>query len=115
KIALYVPVWPPRNIANGVVTYASHMVPALREHGHDVHVLTTRTVDEGAGAIDLRGFAPRSSSLIRRSVGRLAPDYETYKRISESILTAVRYLLSTHKIDVFQIEDSFGWATPTLV
>ena len=40
KIALYVPSWPPGETANGIVTYASYVVPALRELGHEVFVLT---------------------------------------------------------------------------
>ena len=58
KIALLVPSWPPGFSANGIVTYASQLVPALRRLGHEVFVLTAckATGDDDPYTIDLRGF-----------------------------------------------------------
>ena len=34
------PEWPPSGMPNGIVSYASRLVPALRDLGHEVFVLT---------------------------------------------------------------------------
>ena len=49
KIAMYVAAWPAGREANGVVTYASHMVPALRRMGHEVFVPTLQSNDPTTG------------------------------------------------------------------
>ena len=70
KIAIFVPAWPPGFTANGIVTYASHLVPALRSLGHEVFVITPhRTLkEEDPYTIELGNFsiAPRiwSSNLM---------------------------------------------------
>ena len=53
KIAMYVPAWPPGNSANGIVAYASYMIPALRNLGHDVFILTWDANDTGEPRLSL--------------------------------------------------------------
>ena len=58
KIAMYVPVWPAGlEQANGVVTYASYLVPALRRLGHEVYVVTMKSNDpDDPYTIELKKF-----------------------------------------------------------
>ena len=61
KIALYVPSWPPGETASGIVTYASHLVPALLTLGHEVFKLTFHKDrdDLDPHTIDLYRFATK--------------------------------------------------------
>ena len=111
KIALLVPSWPPGFSANGIVTYASQLVPALRRLGHEVFVLTAckATGDDDPYTIDLRGFAS-PPSLWDRAMFRLALDGATFKAASSAIAAAIIDLSAKHHIDVFEMEESFGWS-----
>jgi glycosyltransferase involved in cell wall biosynthesis len=111
KIALYAPAWPPGLVANGIVTYASHLVPALRRLGHEVFVLTC---DPGESTdphtINIRRFSPKPN-ILNKAWYQLAPEAAHYKFMSTTIARAIRYLVEHHQIDVFEIEESFGWST----
>jgi glycosyltransferase involved in cell wall biosynthesis len=112
KIGLYIPAWPPGSTANGIVTYASQLVPALRRLGHDVLILTLNKTVNGSDpyTIDLRTFLS-TPSLRRRVMFRLAPDDAAFYSASSAITSAVRELAANHELDVFEVEESFGWSS----
>ena len=109
KIAISVPSWPPGFISNGIVTYSSYLVPALRRLGHEVFVLTGWKIgnDSDPYTIDLQHFA-RTPSLLDRAIRRFAPETSTYNLTSSRIACAIRELFIKHQIDVFEIEELFG-------
>jgi glycosyltransferase involved in cell wall biosynthesis len=109
KIAIYVPSWPPGFVANGIVTYASNLVPALRRLGHEVFVLTDATRDSDAYTIELRRYAEKPN-LLDKVLFRLAPESKRFKATSVAMTRAIRELVAKHMIDVLEIEESFGWA-----
>ncbi len=109
KIALFVPSWPPGLVANGIVTYASYLVPALRQLGHEVFVLTRALGEADPYAIDLNKFAP-TPRLFDRAMFRLAPATALFNRASSALTSAILDLVEKHQIDVFEIEESFGWS-----
>ena len=111
KIAVYVPSWPPGFLPNGIVTYSSYLVPALRQLGHRVFVLTSNTVDasDDPDIIDLRKFT-RERRLWDRLMYKIVPDFELYNHASKAIASAVRHLVAHFNLDVFEIEESFGWS-----
>jgi glycosyltransferase involved in cell wall biosynthesis len=111
KIALFVPSWPPGFAANGIVTYASQLVPALRRLGHEVFVLTFAkgAIDDDPHTIDLRSFAS-APTLWRRAMFKLAPDTAAFNAASLAIASAINDLVKKHKPDVFEMEESFGWS-----
>ncbi len=39
RVALYTPAWPKGELPNGIVTYASNIIPALRDVGVEVFVI----------------------------------------------------------------------------
>ena len=109
KIGLLVPSWPPGSAANGIATYSSHIVPALRELGHEVYLLAFRVDEPDSYTIDLRSFA-NSPSLLKRAVARLAPETALYNSATYLIGRGIEELVARHKLDVFEMEESFGWA-----
>jgi glycosyltransferase involved in cell wall biosynthesis len=111
KIAFHVPFWPIGSAANGIVTYASQLVPALRRLGHEVFVLAgyIESGHEDPYTIDLRRFVP-AQTLFCRVMFRVAPEVANFKRISDAIVAAVRELKTRRGLDVIEIEDSFGWS-----
>jgi glycosyltransferase involved in cell wall biosynthesis len=110
KIALYVPSWPPGASPNGIVTYASHIVPALRSRGHEVFIVTGGSSKdaENADTISIARLH-EASNVFAKIKHRIAPDSTAPSLIS----LAVRKLVSNVGIDVFEIEESFGWSFAT--
>ena len=108
KIALYVPSWPPGNVPNGIVTYASQIVPALRNLGHEVFIITPNKSDADPRTVDLRKFA-HSSSIWDRAAAKIVPDAMVWRAMTSSLISALRYLILTYGLEVFEIEESFGW------
>ena len=110
KIALYVSSWPPGFSPNGIVTYASHIVPALRNLGHEVFIVTNRSIkDDGDDCTVALESVYKTSSLFAKAAYRLVPASTP----SSLIASAIRGLVSSAGIDVFEIEESFGWSFAT--
>jgi L-malate glycosyltransferase len=111
KIALFVPSWPPGAAANGIVTYASNLVPALRQLGHEVFILSPN-LPKGFNdpyAVDLTRFT-YEPSLWDRALRKWDFGRAHFNALSYTISSAVRYLVNTYQIDVFEMEESFGWS-----
>jgi glycosyltransferase involved in cell wall biosynthesis len=111
KIGLFVPSWPPGAAANGIVTYASNLVPALRQLGHEVFILSPNLP---AGftdpyAVDLTRFM-YEPSLWGRVLRKWDFGRAHFNALSFSISSAVRHLVNRYQIDVFEMEESFGWS-----
>ena len=111
NIALYVPSWPPGSVSNGIVTYASQLVPALRRLGHRVFLLTFDKADSDNDhfTIDLRTYVS-VQTLWNRAMFKFAPAIAAFNSTSLSIASAVKELVHQKALDVFEIEDSFGWS-----
>ena len=73
KIALFAPYWPPGHVSNGIVTYMSHLVPALRRQGHEVFVLTFFKGASATIRTQSTCKALRLNGLWDRAKYRLAP------------------------------------------
>jgi glycosyltransferase involved in cell wall biosynthesis len=112
KIAIYVHSWPPgasADGANGIVTYAAQLVPALRQLGHEVFVLTAnpsaRIVDEHT--IDLNDILlPRP--LYSRLKSLL---FKKYHPFGERLRLAIIALAQRHRLDIVEIEETHGWGS----
>jgi glycosyltransferase involved in cell wall biosynthesis len=109
RIALFVSSWPPGSQANGIVTYAAQIVPALRQLGHDVFLITLNKRDDDPRTIDLRGFFPRPT-VISRIYARINFDMATITAIGVALGDAIQASLARYNLDVFEIEESFGWS-----
>src|SRR5262245_41444261 len=111
KIAFYAPSWPPGCVANGIVTYLAELVPSLRRLGHEVFVLTPR---KAAGyddpyTIDLQGFAS-ARTFWQRAKHRFTPESANFNEACSAIRSAAIKLVEEEKLDVLEIEESFGWS-----
>ena len=109
KIAIYAPAWPPGSAANGIVTYTSHLVPALRQLGHEVFVLSHWVNEVDPFTVDLKKFNS-APSLTTRAMFKVAPLTTQFNGMSSMIAKAVRELVVQHHLDVFEMEESFGWS-----
>jgi glycosyltransferase involved in cell wall biosynthesis len=111
KIAIRVPSWPPGSVPNGIVTYASYLVPALRGLGHEVFVLARRkmTEDDDPHTIDLQRYAS-NLTLWQRAAYRFIPHFAQFRVPTARIISAVNELIIKHRIDVLEMEDTFGWS-----
>jgi glycosyltransferase involved in cell wall biosynthesis len=109
KIAMYVPSWPPGGDANGNVTYASHMVPALRNAGHEVYIITPEARSVDKYTIDLRTFDRRL--IWHRALNKISPGAAFFSETSNKLIQAVRHLVETRGVEVIEMEESFGLST----
>ncbi len=111
KIAIYVPSWPPGASANGIVTYAAQIIPALRQIGHEVFVLTPNCTSKTSDpyTIDLNAIETQRS-LLSRLASRLLNLESFVDDFGKKLVSAISVLTERHNIDVVEIEESFGWA-----
>jgi glycosyltransferase involved in cell wall biosynthesis len=109
KIAFYVPRWPRGISANGIVTYASNLVPALRDLGHEVFVVTMQAEREDPHTIDLRRYWPRVGRW-RRLMWKLDPSTASFNAASSALAAAMQDLHQRRNVEVLEIEESFGWS-----
>ncbi|MEX2209243.1 MAG: glycosyltransferase family 4 protein [Myxococcota bacterium] len=112
RVAILTPAWPVGRIPNGIVTYARHIVPALRAKGVEVYVVTA---SDGSERPDPYVSVPRSSrgSLTARAFGRLhhaiSPGAPSERRDARSIAREILRLQREHGLDLVEMEESFGW------
>jgi glycosyltransferase involved in cell wall biosynthesis len=105
---MYVPAWPPGNSANGIVAYASYMVPALRNLGHDVFMLTWDANDTGEPHLSLLKTFQKPLPLWNRALFRFASTSALYYASAGPLASAVKDLVARHGIEILEIEESFG-------
>jgi len=107
KIGMYVPSWPPGSTPNGIVTYASYMVPALRKLGNEVYVLTADARSRDPYAIDIREFIePRK--FWHRILGTLSPSEARFNVGAAPLAAAIKHLVEQKKIEILEMEETFG-------
>jgi L-malate glycosyltransferase len=111
RIAIYVPSWPAKSAANGIVTYGAQMVPALRRRGHDVFVITPyrSSNEKDDSTIDLSSYH-RDWSFLERLTSRIVPNGVGFYKATQALASAVRDLVDRYDIELVEIEESFGWS-----
>ncbi|MFT6221657.1 MAG: glycosyltransferase involved in cell wall biosynthesis [Candidatus Endobugula sp.] len=112
NIIIFSPSWPKGVDANGIVTYCDNMVSALKRKGHRVFVLAGSRGEGAAGndCFNVTGYKP---SFLDRVFGRIGEFFSTgfnqYYLGAKSILYGIREIEKKAKIDVLEMEESFGW------
>ncbi len=86
------PGWPRGVCANGIETYVANAYYALRKLGVAVYILSEKTQF---------GFWPPNIKTLK---------HEDYTKIVEVIVAQVKQLKKEGKIDIFEMEETFGWA-----
>ncbi len=111
KIAIYVSSWPLGSEASGVVTYAHEIVSSLREIGHEVYILTPNATEKHSHTIDLNDVrSSRFGRLRNLFLAKFTSVPLASLEHASRIALAVRQLVRTKGVEVFEIEESFGWA-----
>jgi glycosyltransferase involved in cell wall biosynthesis len=108
KIAMCVPAWPPGNSANGIVSYAGYMIPALRALGHDVFILARGSSDTGDPWLSFINTFQKPLPLWKRALFKLASTNAIYHAEARTLASAVEDLVTRHGIEILEIEESFG-------
>jgi glycosyltransferase involved in cell wall biosynthesis len=112
KVVILTPAWPGGQMPNGIVTYAAHVVPALREKGVEVFVVAG--VD-GSSVADPRVSVPKPLQVppLRLALGRLQELFSrgaSADHLNEmAIAGEVNRLVRDHGVDIVEMEESFGW------
>jgi len=108
-VGLLSPAWPPAQYPNGIVTYVRALRDELVRQGHRVTIFPV--VHEGAAEPGVMPVAPGAlrrtvAALQRRVSGRPTTVFE----FGKTIAAAVRRVHARDPIDVFEMEESFGWS-----
>jgi len=109
------PGWPPEAFSNGIVTAIGTLTPALRAMGHRVTIFTANLIEKthDDSVYDLAQFQ-RQAGAARRTLVRIGyrifPESTGMRVMVQSILGALRRAEAERGIQIFEIEDSFGWA-----
>lgn len=107
-IGFYSPVWRPGTAPNGIVTYVRIVRDELRRRGHRVTVFSGRCETSASDGIvqvaDDRRTAAWGALRRRLGVAADAP-YDFGKTIAD----AVTRFHAREPLDVFEMEESFGW------
>ena len=108
-VGLYTPSWPPGESPNGISTYVGIMRAELLRLGHEVSIfsadcepnLAERNYRVDSGDTDRPIFRG-----LQRLIGRgWKSEYDFGPRIAR----AVTQVHARHPLDVFEMEESFGW------
>lgn len=107
------PSWPKNVDASGIVTYTDYMVKALRARGHNVYVIAQQAsvdVESDKYSYYLGGYRYTVWQKLKAICGEFfSKGYKQYYLGACSILLALKDIQKVAKIDVFEMEESFGW------
>ena len=113
KIGIYVSSWPPGRVASGIVTYTAQLVSSLRAFGHEVHIVTPDAGEADPRTVDLQQIRlPMLTRIGLRLKSRMSGLPLDSIQHAAKIAEAVRRLVDEKGIEVFEIEESFGWSAP---
>lgn len=109
RIGFFTPSWPGERVANGITTATVSIVTGLRALGHEVYIVTPKKEDDDPFVRQTSSTLPPFGLVdrIRTLFGAVAPHYRNYSTL---ITAEIEYLVAEHDLDVFVMEESFGWA-----
>ena len=111
NIVLFSPSWPSGADANGIVTYCSHIVSGLRKRGHNVYVISPNVIkSKDANVYSLGLRLSLWQKFYCKIIGLLSKSHQQYYIMSRSIVATLNSIHKDVGIDVFEIEESFGWS-----
>ena len=116
SVAYLSPSWPHGLVPNGVVTYVSSIVSAMRDLGHHPYVLAGLPSSRGSeledGVLNLSRRGDPTSAIGRtfdRVRVRLSPDAAREARNIRAIRRAVGELAEGPGLHLLEMEECFGW------
>lgn len=108
-IALLTPAWPGTATANGITTSVSRLRSGLRLCGHKVTIIANR-IDAAHDDEDVFALSARPWSIVDKLRWRLGDEEVGHRRVAADIVSALDTAQRQLAIDVFVMEESFGWA-----
>lgn len=109
KIVLFSPTWPPEDGASGIVTYCKHMKAGLENLGHTVHILSGNGGANGTTVTEVSNTFSFIQRLVLRVAYAVNPDWCQYLKGSWRIVRSLKEIDAISSIDIFEMEESFGW------
>ena len=108
RIGFFTPSWPGERVANGITTATASVVEGLHGLGHEAYIVTSDKENDDPFAWQL----PPLSSLglvdkVKVRFGAIVPHYRNF---ANQIAQGVNDLVRDNGLDVFLMEESFGWA-----
>ncbi len=112
RIVFSVPSWPPARSFNGITTATSVVLPALREHGHQVSVLAMEGNGDGVNAhlVDRSKGLTRWWRACRLLSGWQGEGWELYDLPARRIAHTITSSRSLSGADIVEMEECFGWS-----
>lgn len=107
-IGLYSPAWPPGEMANGVVTYVRIVRTELLRLGHRVSIFSgdcEQDLAQNIYRVSVGSDWPLWRALQRRIGRGWNSEYDFGARIAQRVMQ----VHARDPIDVFEMEESFGW------
>jgi len=108
SIALLTPGWPPEAMANGIISYAGTLIPALQELGVRCNVLTARPMGDRVEPF-VHPVRTNDRSLRSRIMWRLDPAGWPHRSFCRELLRQVRRLHGEQGLGLLELEESYGW------
>jgi glycosyltransferase involved in cell wall biosynthesis len=112
NVCFYSPAWPPASPPNGIATYVHHISKGLSYLGHDTFVLSGNIQDSMQKTNHVVNVEQYASGLLYRYTRLLEVFREGYgscRYEASKISRALVALNRQQSIDVFEMEESFGW------
>jgi len=117
SIGYYSPSWPIGASPNGILTYVSFISEQLRAMGHQTTILAD-AVAEGDHDPGVYNLQKVRTSIARNPLNRimygvwrkLAPHPANSHLYRRALVTAVHRAIAEHNLDIFEMEETFGWA-----
>lgn len=112
RIGYYIPGWPPGSVPNGIVTTLGNLGEQLRVMGHEVFYVTpfSKTETRDRNVIVLNDHL----SFVEKLNFRWNFEKAFYRTFSTQIADAVETLVRNKGIEVFQMEETHGFASEVI-
>jgi glycosyltransferase involved in cell wall biosynthesis len=107
-VVLCSPTWPLKKHPNGIVTYVHWMRDGLQQAGHRVSIVSEGGAEAGPGIYPVRPSPMRRARTWLRTRGGPVIDHSLVW--SAALADQLKTVHRTQPIDVFEMEESFGWA-----
>jgi glycosyltransferase involved in cell wall biosynthesis len=104
------PAWPPGHLSNGIVYYTGQMREALQRCGVSVGIVAPGDATDEEENVCRMSENGRRRSLVTRMGWKLRPYHSLCHDRAHAVLEAVARFRAAGRIDLLQIEDSFGIA-----
>jgi glycosyltransferase involved in cell wall biosynthesis len=111
-VAFFSPAWRKMGVANGIASYVNNLVPALFAEKVSPIVLTWKVGDQCRDSFvrPLRATKESALGLPERMLRKISLERWMHRQTVRSIVQELDHLQCESAVELFEIEESFGWA-----